>query len=223
VWSFLIRIALQATSLYAGSWMQVFIGKGYVNNARSHDVVFIVESKPFYAHKIALTASSEAFHAMFESDCMEGSGGVPTIDIPNISHQVFEAMVMFLYTGDISNTPEAAVLPELLEAADQYLIDDLTAACASTISRRLTVSTVVEQFELAMRYNAKQLAHAAVAYIVAHYDDVEQALGRGRHGLACLLAQVRPVLSEYLQCYLWCDASPRDGDNSSKRTIASQA
>jgi BTB/POZ domain len=194
---------------------QVYIGKTYVNNPKSHDVVFVVEGKPFYTHKIALTASSAAFHAMFESGCREGSGGVPTIDIPNISHAVFEAMVVFLYTGELTGCPAAAErMPELLEVADQYLLDSLTAACATKIASSLDVSTVVEQYELAMQYNATKLAHAAVAFIAVKHAQVTEQLGEGPVGLARLLVHVRPQLNDFLQRYLWTDdaASPRDGD-----------
>jgi hypothetical protein len=97
--------------------VQVYIGKGYVNNPRVHDVIFIVEGKPFYAHKLALSASSEAFRAMFGSSCAEGSTGIPEINIPNVSRKVFEAMMMFVYTGELvlgENIPDC--LAELLQA-----------------------------------------------------------------------------------------------------------
>ena len=76
--------------------VQVFIGAGYVNNRQIRDVVFKIEGQPFYAHKLALSASSEAFTAMFQSDCREGKGGIPTIEIPNIKWEVFNAMVRSL-------------------------------------------------------------------------------------------------------------------------------
>lgn len=96
--------------------LQVYIGKGYVNNPRVHDVVFVVEGKPFYAHKLALSASSETFRAMFDSGCLEGGTGIPEIQIPNLSRRVFEAMMMFVYTGEGGVTDHLDILPELLQA-----------------------------------------------------------------------------------------------------------
>ena len=43
-------------------WLQ---GEEYVNSKTLTDVTFHVEGRPFYAHRIALLASSEAFRAMF--------------------------------------------------------------------------------------------------------------------------------------------------------------
>lgn len=99
--------------------MQVYIGKGYVNNPRVHDVVFVVEGEPFYAHKLALSASSEAFRAMFDSGCVEGGSGIPEIVIPNLTREVFEAMMMFVYTGELGLAAKSEdMLPELLQARE---------------------------------------------------------------------------------------------------------
>lgn len=40
-------------------------GEEYVNSKTLADICFLVEGRPFYAHRIALLASSEAFRAMF--------------------------------------------------------------------------------------------------------------------------------------------------------------
>jgi hypothetical protein len=43
----------------------VYLGSEYVNNPTLADITFNVEGRKFYAHRIALLASSEAFRAMF--------------------------------------------------------------------------------------------------------------------------------------------------------------
>ncbi|KAI5383773.1 hypothetical protein KIW84_070943 [Lathyrus oleraceus] len=45
---------------------QVYLGEQYVNNVTLSDVTFLVEDKRFYAHRICLLASSDAFRAMFD-------------------------------------------------------------------------------------------------------------------------------------------------------------
>ncbi|KAJ0501931.1 putative chromatin remodeling & transcription regulator BTB-POZ family [Helianthus annuus] len=45
---------------------QVYLGKQYVNNPTFSDVTFLIEGKRFYAHRICLHASSDAFRAMFD-------------------------------------------------------------------------------------------------------------------------------------------------------------
>lgn len=47
---------------------QVILGASYVNSPKSSDVKFIVEGRPFFAHRIALLASSEIFKTMFDGE-----------------------------------------------------------------------------------------------------------------------------------------------------------
>lgn len=50
-------------------------GEEYVNSRTLTDVTFHVEGRPFYAHRIALLASSEAFRAMFGQVRARGEPG----------------------------------------------------------------------------------------------------------------------------------------------------
>lgn len=188
--------------------VQVYLGKGYVNSMKQHDVVFIVDGQPFYAHKLALCASSEAFSAMFESGCREGSG-VPTINIPHIRRPVFEAMITFLYTGTMEECTDMAAMPSLLEAAAMYLLEPLTKAVAERLAVKLEPANAEAYYELAMQYNAKQLAYAAASFIVLHSAEVEGLPEHGEAGLSRLLVAVKGTLNEYCQKYLWrADATP---------------
>jgi BTB/POZ domain len=194
---------------------QVIIDKSYVNNPRVHDVVFVVEGEPFYAHKLALSASSEAFGAMFESPCREGdlTSGIPSITIPHISRPVFHAMMLFIYTGDPTAVDgvSGAPAPQLLQAADQYLLDKLKVKCAEDLARTLTVENVREQFELAMQFNATKLAHAAVAFCVTEHAEMEGEVDGGRPGYVALLSHIRSILEEYLDAHLWQQLLPDSG------------
>lgn len=75
----------------------VFLGEEYVNNKTMSDVTFLVEGQPFYAHRIALLASSDAFRAMFMGNYKEREAA--QIPIPNIRFEVFHAMMQCIYTG----------------------------------------------------------------------------------------------------------------------------
>lgn len=60
-------------------------------------MTFIVEGRPFYAHKIALLASSEIFRTMFDGHYREKDA--TQIPIPNVRWPVFHAMMSCIYTG----------------------------------------------------------------------------------------------------------------------------
>lgn len=78
---------------------RVFLGAQYVNNPTLSDVTFVVEEKKFYAHRIALLASSDIFKSMFDGHYREKEAS--TIPIPNIRWEVFEAMMHCIYTGSL--------------------------------------------------------------------------------------------------------------------------
>ncbi|KAJ6313013.1 hypothetical protein OIU77_014519 [Salix suchowensis] len=73
---------------------QVYLGEQYVNNATLSDVTFLVEGRRFYAHRICLLASSDAFRAMFDGGYREKDAR--DIEIPNIRWEVFELMMRFV-------------------------------------------------------------------------------------------------------------------------------
>lgn len=77
----------------------VYLGAEYVNNKTLADVTFVVEGREFYAHRIALLASSEAFRAMFNGGYREKEAS--SINIPNIPYDVFSAMMQYIYTGQV--------------------------------------------------------------------------------------------------------------------------
>ena len=77
---------------------QVYLGEQYVNNPMLSDVTFLVEGRQFYAHRIALLASSDTFRAMFDGNYIEKDAS--SIPIPNIRYTVFHAMMLCIYTGE---------------------------------------------------------------------------------------------------------------------------
>jgi hypothetical protein len=76
---------------------RVYLGAEYVNSEVMSDVTFLVEGRKFFAHRIALLASSDTFKAMFDGHYREKEA--TTIPIPNIRFCVFEAMMHCIYTG----------------------------------------------------------------------------------------------------------------------------
>ncbi|KAJ6953860.1 hypothetical protein NC652_005560 [Populus alba x Populus x berolinensis] len=133
----LYRLATQASSVSPvdaaplSPTPQVYLGEQYVNNPTLSDVTFLVEGKRFYAHRICLLASSDAFRAMFDGGYRERNA--KDVEIPNIRWDVFELMMRFIYTGSVEINIDLA--QDLLRAADQYLLDGLKRLCECTIAQ----------------------------------------------------------------------------------------
>ncbi|PHT46975.1 hypothetical protein CQW23_16133 [Capsicum baccatum] len=145
---------------------QVYLGEQYVNNSTLSDVTFLVEGKRFYAHRICLLASSDAFRAMFDGGYRERDA--KDIVIPNIPWNVFELMMRYIYTGSVDVNMDVA--QDLLRAADQYLLEGLKRLCEYAIAQDISVENVSMMFELSEAFNAVSLRNACILFILEKFD-----------------------------------------------------
>ncbi|RVW54928.1 ARM repeat protein interacting with ABF2 [Vitis vinifera] len=168
----LYKLANKATSLCVvdaaplSPTPQVYLGEQYVNNSTLSDVTFLVEGKRFYAHRICLLASSDAFRAMFDGGYREKDA--QDIEIPNIRWDVFELMMRYIYTGSVDVNLDIA--QDLLRAADQYLLEGLKRLCEYAIAQDISVENVSLMYELSEAFNAMTLRHTCILYILEHFE-----------------------------------------------------
>ncbi|KAK6913906.1 BTB/POZ domain [Dillenia turbinata] len=167
---------------------QVYLGEQYVNNPTLSDVIFLVEGKRFYAHRICLLASSDAFRAMFDGGYREKDAR--DIEIPNIRWEVFEMMMRFIYTGSVDITLDIA--QDLLRAADQYLLEGLKRLCEYTIAQDISLETVSSMYELSEAFHALSLRHACILFILQQFDKLS-----GRPGVSHLIQRIIPEIHNY--------------------------
>ncbi|XP_073266920.1 ARM REPEAT PROTEIN INTERACTING WITH ABF2 isoform X2 [Populus alba] len=145
---------------------QVYLGEQYVNNPTLSDVTFLVEGRRFYAHRICLLASSDAFRAMFDGGYREKDAR--DIEIPNIRWEVFELMMRFIYTGSVDVT--LIIAQDLLRAADQYLLEGLKRLCEYTIAQDITLENIGSMYELSEAFHAISLRHRCILFILEQFD-----------------------------------------------------
>lgn len=171
---------------------KVYLGEEYVNSKTLSDVTFLVEDRKFHAHRIALLASSDTFRAMFDLPFKEKDAS--TIPIPNIRFVVFEAMMRCIYTGDVNVTPDIA--EELIQAADQYMLEGLKRLCETSISSGLAVENIQATYDLAEQFNAPQLGKHCVLYALEHYKDMVAGIPEAT--FHALMKRMVPKLKESL-------------------------
>ncbi|XP_050388323.1 ARM REPEAT PROTEIN INTERACTING WITH ABF2-like isoform X2 [Argentina anserina] len=149
---------------------QVYLGEQYINNPTLSDITFLVDGKQFYAHRICLLASSEAFRAMFDGGYRERDA--KDVEIPNIRWEVFELMMRFIYTGSVD--VDLDIAHDLLKAADQYLLEGLKRQCEHAIAQDICVGNVALMFELSEAYNAMSLMQACILFILEQFDKLSK-------------------------------------------------
>eukprot|EP01083_Nonionella_stella_P066989 176863_1 len=106
------------------------------------DVRFAVGSvgKIFGANRGILAVRSAVFDAMLFGRMLESSDDA-TIQIPDVEPDVFEAMLRFIYTGQL--VVSAEIYPGMMYAIDKYLISDAQPLLLSALAGILTAHTAV--------------------------------------------------------------------------------
>ncbi|KAB1997149.1 hypothetical protein ES319_D12G005100v1 [Gossypium barbadense] len=193
----LYKLATKGTSLSSVDAAPVYLGEQYVNNPTLSDVTFLVEGKRFYAHRICLLASSDAFRAMFDGGYRERDA--KDVEIPNIRWDVFVLMMRYIYTGSV--TVEIDHAQELLRAADQYLLEGLKRLCEYAIAQDISVGDVMLMYELAEAFNATTLRETCLLFILEQFERISTKPWCGR-----LIQRVIPDLRNFfvsalVKCY----------------------
>jgi hypothetical protein len=109
-----------------------------MNDEEFSDVTFIVEGKPFYAHKSIISILSEKYRAMFKAGMMESQSNKSVIQIDHISYPVFELVMRYLYTGSFEPSLEflqnIEVMVDILRVADEEFLDEIKFKCEQQLT-----------------------------------------------------------------------------------------
>ncbi|MGH0124861.1 UNVERIFIED_CONTAM: hypothetical protein FKN15_017151 [Acipenser sinensis] len=143
----------------------------FLNNAEMSDVTFLIEGKPFYAHKVLLITASDKFKALV-GNSEDKQGRSKTIEITNMKYKIFQMMMEYLYCG----CTESLVIPvsdvlELLSAASLFQLEVLQRHCEIICTRSINPENSVSIYHSAKLHNATELASFCEGYFL-------QSMGR---------------------------------------------
>eukprot|EP00434_Breviolum_minutum_P005709 symbB.v1.2.005029.t1/scaffold287.1/size239285/7 len=131
----------------------------YLNNEQFSDVVFVVEGRRLFAHRMLLTIFSDYFRRAFACGMRETFE--PEIVIEDVPYETFYALLEFIYTGKLrlSQTQQGDVcfLMGLLRAADQFCVDCVKQLCEKYLSLAVEEENVEAFLNEAERFQALQL------------------------------------------------------------------
>uniref|UniRef100_A0A1I8NA82 BTB domain-containing protein n=2 Tax=Musca domestica TaxID=7370 RepID=A0A1I8NA82_MUSDO len=148
----------------------------FVNNPELSDVIFRVEGKLFYGHKIVLVTASPRFQSMLSSKLSENS--TPTVQINDIRYHIFQLVMQYLYSGGCTSLDvlKTDVL-ELMAAASFFQLEGLLRYTESRCSEMIDIDNVVAMYIHAKVYNANKLLEFCQGFLLQNmvalltYDD----------------------------------------------------
>ncbi|KAM8891487.1 ankyrin repeat- and BTB/POZ domain-containing protein 3-B isoform 1-T1 [Spinachia spinachia] len=136
----------------------------FLNNKDMSDVTFLVEGKPYYAHKVLLFTASSRFKSLLANrPCGENT----CIEISNVKYHIFQLVMQYLYFGGtdalhIRNTD----IMELLSAAKFFQLESLQRHCEIICTKNINAETCVEIYNHTKFLGAPDLASYIESYFL---------------------------------------------------------
>ena len=141
------------------------------------DAEFTVEGKSIRVNKAFLAARSPHFHALFFGGMREStqtSEKSVTVPLPGVELAPFEAVLEYLVSDELTeelNEPETVM--KVLELAQRFLLERLTALCTEIIISRLSVENSIPVLLAAHSLDAIELKTACLEYVVRHESRIK--------------------------------------------------
>lgn len=141
----------------------------FLKREQPGDVTFVVGNEQHPAHKQILSARSEVFARMFETEMLEKKTGY--VSIVDIEPDVFKLMLDFIYYGKI-NSQDPRKLIQLIAAANKYALKSLVKDCVFLISDKLSIDTVIDTLIVADLLNLASLKARSMSFIALNKNAV---------------------------------------------------
>ncbi|XP_047407576.1 ankyrin repeat and BTB/POZ domain-containing protein 3 isoform X3 [Sciurus carolinensis] len=136
----------------------------FLNNKEMSDVTFLVEGRPFYAHKVLLFTASPRFKALLSSKPANDS---PCIEIGYVKYPIFQLVMQYLYCGG----PESLLIKnneimELLSAAKFFQLEALQRHCEIICAKSINTDNCVDIYNHAKFLGVAELSAYCEGYFL---------------------------------------------------------
>ena len=145
----------------------------YRKNKILCDVILVVHKREYFAHRNVLCAASHYFLDQLESvSSVDGQTLGSKLELSNISNEVFEDILNFMYVGEICVGEEN--VRRLISASDILRMTSLKELACRFYEKRLCPSNCLSIAALANEFNCESLRVAADKFILQNFLDVSR-------------------------------------------------
>ncbi|RLN42028.1 BTB/POZ and MATH domain-containing protein 1-like [Panicum miliaceum] len=133
------------------------------------DVAFEVDGKTFMAHRCVLMARSPVLRAQLSALPAAADGSTIAVRIEDMEAQDFEALLRYMYTDSLPEMGEqgeaAAMLPDLVAAANRYGMERLRLLCEDRLRGLVDARTVAVILAFAAEHHCHGLKEACLRFL----------------------------------------------------------
>ncbi|KAJ3593919.1 hypothetical protein NHX12_006252 [Muraenolepis orangiensis] len=138
----------------------------FLNNQEMSDVTFMVEGRPFFAHRVLLMSASERFRCLL-SNAPDGE----IIHIDHMTYSVFQMMMKSLYCGGTEGVSVSfADAMKLLPVANFFQMKGLKRCCEIQVSHSLTLDNSVKIYQTAKQHEASWLQRFSEGFFLQNME-----------------------------------------------------
>ncbi|XP_003971629.1 kelch-like protein 29 [Takifugu rubripes] len=154
------------------------------------DLKIIVEGKEFEVHQNVLASCSLYFKDLVKRSSGEKrSGEALELNMSNITADVLEQLLEFVYTGSL--VIDSANAKTLLEAANKFQFNTFCKVCVSFLEKQLTAANCLGVLAMAEAMSCTELHNMAKAFALQNFPEVagqEEILNVSKEDLVTYLS-----------------------------------
>uniref|UniRef100_A0A8C5M0H6 Ankyrin repeat and BTB domain containing 3 n=1 Tax=Leptobrachium leishanense TaxID=445787 RepID=A0A8C5M0H6_9ANUR len=136
----------------------------FLNNKEMSDVTFIVEGRPFYAHKVLLFTASPRFKALLTN---KASAENSCIEINYVKYHIFQLVMQYLYCGGTESLLiKNNEIMELLSAAKFFHLEALQRHCEIICAKSINTENCVDIYNHAKFLGVPELSSYCEGYFL---------------------------------------------------------
>ncbi|CAL8245388.1 unnamed protein product [Lota lota] len=138
----------------------------FLNNKEMSDVTFMVEGRPFFAHRVLLMSASERFRCLL-SNSPDGE----IIHIDHMTYAVFQMMMKSLYCGGTEGVSLSyADAMKLLPVANFFQMKGLKRCCEIQVAQNMALDNSVKIYQTAKQYEALRLQRFSEGFFLQNME-----------------------------------------------------
>ena len=128
----------------------------------------------FPAHRLILRKCSSTFDNMFGLSCVDGGTTATTIQIADVSPDIFRHLLFHLYGGKVMEDDMKLHAREILDAADRYGVVDLKLEAEACLVKytKFSIDNLLDLLLYSDSKNCARLKEAAVDYMLENKSEV---------------------------------------------------
>ncbi|TRY95077.1 hypothetical protein DNTS_011640 [Danionella cerebrum] len=145
----------------------------FLNNPEMSDVVFVVEGKSFYAHRVLLMSASQRFRDLLSLHRTDGKSDHLIIELSELKYNTFQMMMAHLYCSRAEcldgSVPD---MLELLQATHMFQLSVLKRHCEILCSEKMNLTNALTIYQTAKRSEAVELLVFTEGFFLQNMQDL---------------------------------------------------